>query len=159
MGTPNLQVIGQSPWISVMRTMTKQSFKLWNSNVTSVDVTRAEALGTTALTVHYINCDRIGRAVTPPRPEIWYGAGKRRLLVGAGCPTGEERGFVEALGGRTEEGLAPHDLVDVATKREYKSGLLVASATIKGFEEPWSILIGSGASGNYVRRRSLEGSQ
>ena len=37
--------------------------------------------------------------------------------------------------------------------------MLAASATVKGFEEPWSILIESGASGNYVRRRSLEGSQ
>ena len=47
-----------------------------------------------------------------------------------GRPTGEELGFVEALGGRAEQGLAPHDLVDVATKREYKSGLLVASAAV-----------------------------
>ena len=36
---------------------------------------------------------------------------------------------------------------------------MVASATVKRFEEPWSILIDSGASGNYVRRRSLEGGQ
>ena len=84
---------------------------------------------------------------------------KRRLPVGAGRPTGDELGSVEALGGRDEQGLAPHNLVDVATKREYKSGLLVASVTIKGFEELWSILIDSGAPGNYVRRRSLEGSQ
>ena len=49
--------------------------------------------------------------------------------------------------------------MDVATKREYKSGLLVASSSINCFEEPWSILIDSGASSNYVRRRSLEGSQ
>ena len=67
----------------------------------------------------------------------------------------EELGFVEALGGRSEQSLSPQDLVDVVTKREYKSGLLVASATVKGFEEPWSILIDSGASSNYVRRRSL----
>lgn len=46
-----------------------------------------------------------------------------------------------------------------SVKREYKPDLLVASATIKGFEKPWSILIDSGASGNCVRRRSLEGSQ
>ena len=49
--------------------------------------------------------------------------------------------------------------MDVSTNREYKPGLLVASATVKGFKEPWSILIDSGASGNYVRRRYLEGSQ
>ena len=45
----------------------------------------------------------------------------------------------------------------VGTKREYKSDVLVALATVKGFEEPWSIC--SGASGDYVRRRFFEGSQ
>uniref|UniRef100_M4BY06 Uncharacterized protein n=1 Tax=Hyaloperonospora arabidopsidis (strain Emoy2) TaxID=559515 RepID=M4BY06_HYAAE len=159
MDTPNLLVIGQSSWISVMRTMTKQNFKLWNSNVTSVDVTRAEAQGISAPTVHCVNHDKIGRAVIPLTPEIWNGAGKCRLALGAGRPTGEEIGFVEALGGISEQGLAPHNFVDVATICEYKSGLLVASATIKCFEEPWSIWIDSGASGNYVRHRSFEGSQ
>ena len=45
------------------------------------------------------------------------------------------------------------------TERDYKSGLLVTKATVKGFERPWSILINSGASGNYVRRSFLVGSQ
>ena len=53
-----------------------------------------------------------------------------------GLLTGEELGFVEALGVRAEQGLSLHDLVDGAMKREYKSGLLVASATVKGFEDP-----------------------
>ena len=43
------------------------------------------------------------------------------------------------------------------TGHEYKPGLLVAKATVKGFDKPWSILIDSGAFGNYVRRCSLEG--
>ena len=43
------------------------------------------------------------------------------------------------------------------TGREYKPGLLVAKATVKGFDKPWWILIDSSASGNYVRRCSLEG--
>ena len=35
------------------------------------------------------------------------------------------------------------------TGRESKKpGLLVAKATVKGFDKPWSILIDSGASGN-----------
>ena len=76
-----------------------------------------------------------------------------------GSPTGEELGFVDALGCRAEQGLAPNDLIDVTTNREYKSGLLVSSAKVKGFEKPWSILIESEAPRNYVRRRSLEGSQ
>ena len=45
------------------------------------------------------------------------------------------------------------------TKGEYKPGLLVVLATSKGFGKPWSILIDSGASSNYVRRLSLEGNQ
>ena len=45
--------------------------------------------------------------------------------------------------------------MDITTKHEYKSGLLIASATVEGFEKPW--LVDSGASGNYIRRRSLEG--
>ena len=36
---------------------------------------------------------------------------------------------------------------------------MVAEAKVKRFEKPWSILIDSGASCNYSRRRSLEGSQ
>ena len=35
--------------------------------------------------------------------------------------------------------------------------MLVAKATVKGYDKSWSILIDSGASGNYVRRCSLEG--
>ena len=42
------------------------------------------------------------------------------------------------------------------TGREYKPGLLVAEATVKGYDKPWSILIDSEASSNYVRRCSLE---
>ena len=43
--------------------------------------------------------------------------------------------------------------------RGCKPGLLVDEATVKGFSKPWSILIDSGASCNYARRRSLEGNQ
>ena len=56
-----------------------------------------------------------------------------------------------------KQGIAPQSLVPSSTKREYKSGLLVAEATVKGFEKHWSILIDSGASCNIDRRRSLEG--
>ena len=43
------------------------------------------------------------------------------------------------------------------TGREYKAGLLVSSATVKGFDKPWSTLIDSGVSGDYVGRCPLEG--
>ena len=41
--------------------------------------------------------------------------------------------------------------------REYKPGLLIAKATVRCFDKPWSILIDSGTSGNDVKRCSLEG--
>ena len=43
------------------------------------------------------------------------------------------------------------------TGREYKPGLLVAKATVKGYDKPWSILIDSEASVNYGRCCPLEG--
>ncbi|GMF26338.1 unnamed protein product [Phytophthora fragariaefolia] len=45
------------------------------------------------------------------------------------------------------------------TERVCKPGLLVVQATVKGFEKPWIILVDSGASGNYARRSTMEGSQ
>ena len=45
------------------------------------------------------------------------------------------------------------------TERVCKQGLLVVQATVKGFNKPWSILIDSGASGNYVRRSTILKSQ
>ena len=74
-----------------------------------------------------------------------------------GRPAGEGLGSDEPLGGSGEHNLAPRSPVHSNTGREYKPGLLVAKATVKGFDKPWSILIDSGASGNYVRRCSLEG--
>ena len=47
----------------------------------------------------------------------------------------------------------------VSTERGDKLGLLAAEAIVKGFEKQWSILIDPGASCNYARLRSLEGSQ
>ena len=66
---------------------------------------------------------------------------------------------MEPLGGRGKQGLAPQSSVLYNTERVCKPGLLVVEATVKGFEKPWTILIDSGASSNYVRRCSLEGSQ
>ena len=37
--------------------------------------------------------------------------------------------------------------------------MLVVGATVKDFDKLWTIIIDSGASGNYVRRSSLIGSQ
>ena len=94
-----------------------------------------------------------------PEPEVWCDTGKCRYPVGAGRPTGEELGSVTPQGGRVEQGVAPKSSVPNSTERKYKHGLLGAEAKVKGFDTPWSILIDLGASCNYVRRRSLEGSQ
>ena len=87
-----------------------------------------------------------------------HNRGKLQLPVVKGRPTEKELSSAEYLGGRGEKGLAS-DFVDETLKGEFKPGLLVVLATIKGFEKPWSILIDSGASGNYARRWFLEENQ
>ena len=59
----------------------------------------------------------------------------------------------------SKQDLAPVSLGRNGTGREYKPGLLVAQATVKGFDKPWSNLVDSGASCSYARRLSLERSQ
>ena len=93
------------------------------------------------------------------QPGRWFGAGKRRVPLGAGHPTGVELSSVDPLGGSGEQGLSPNNFVPAGTEFVYKRGLLVAQASVTSFDKPWSILIDSGASGNYVRRKSLGGSQ
>ena len=53
-----------------------------------------------------------------------------------GAPTGDELDFLEVQIGIDERGLVPNDLVDATRRREYKSALLVALETSKGFEKP-----------------------
>ena len=65
MGLLNLRLVGLSLWISVMWMTTTQNFKLWHSNVTSEDVTRAEAQDIFVLTAHCVGYDRVGLDVTP----------------------------------------------------------------------------------------------
>ncbi|GMF39296.1 unnamed protein product [Phytophthora fragariaefolia] len=86
-------------------------------------------------------------------------AEQRRVPVGAGRPTVEELSSVEPHGGGGQQGLAPKRAVLSNTERVCKPGLLVVQATVKGFEKPWTILVDSGASGNYARRFTMEGSQ
>ncbi|GMF49847.1 unnamed protein product [Phytophthora fragariaefolia] len=82
-----------------------------------------------------------------------------QLPVGAGRPTGEELSSVESHGGGGQQGLAPKGAVLSNTERVCKPGLLVVQATVKGFDKPWTILVETGASGNYARRSTMEGSQ
>ena len=75
-GIPNNRLKGLGPWISVMWTMKKPRFKLWKSNVTSVNGTRAEAQGIFALTVHCVKLDRVSRAIIPPQTRNLVRCGK-----------------------------------------------------------------------------------
>ncbi|KAG3183294.1 hypothetical protein PC128_g14230 [Phytophthora cactorum] len=92
-------------------------------------------------------------------PSLWLVAGKRRLPVGAGRPTGEELSSVGSPGGRGQQDPAPKRAGLSYEKSVCKPGLLVFPANVQGFEKPWRVLIDSGASGNYARRSTLEGSQ
>ena len=58
-----------------------------------------------------------------------------------------------------KQGLASLSSLPAKTERGYNPGLLVAEATVKGFEKQCSILMDLGASCNYARRRSHEESQ
>ncbi|GMF40303.1 unnamed protein product [Phytophthora fragariaefolia] len=92
-------------------------------------------------------------------PEPWFVSGKREVPVGAGRPTGENLSSVEPHGSGGQQGLAPKRAVFSNTERVCKPGLLVVQAIVKGFEKPWTILVDSGASGNYARRSTMEGCQ
>ncbi|KAG2827931.1 hypothetical protein PC114_g9596 [Phytophthora cactorum] len=61
--------------------------------------------------------------------------------------------------GRGQQDPAPKRAGLSYEKSVCKPGLLVVQANVKGFEKPWRVLIDSGASGNYARRTTLEGSQ
>ncbi|KAG2760895.1 hypothetical protein PC116_g23120 [Phytophthora cactorum] len=92
-------------------------------------------------------------------PSLWLVAGKRRLPVGAGRPTGEELSSVGPPGGRGQHDPAPKRAGLSYEKSVCKPGLLVVQSNVKGFEKPWRVLIDSGELGNYARRSTLEGSQ
>ena len=51
---------------------------------------------------------------------------------------GEEIGSVETLGASSEQKLSLRSPVHSNTGREYNPSLLVAKATVEGFDKPWS---------------------
>ncbi|ETO60134.1 hypothetical protein F444_21632, partial [Phytophthora nicotianae P1976] len=71
-------------------------------------------------------------------------------------PSGSSPGNGNSQGQR---GSAPKRAGLSYKKSVCKSGLLIVQANVKGFVKPWRVLIDSGASGNYARRSTLEGSQ
>ena len=64
--------------------------------------------------------------------------------------TGEELGSVESLGGRENHNLASMSSVGFTTERGCNPGLLVVSATVKGFERPRSSFADSVVAAKYV---------
>ncbi|CAH0474159.1 unnamed protein product [Peronospora belbahrii] len=90
---------------------------------------------------------------------LWFAAGKRRNPVGAGRPTGKELSSVDSLASISKQVPASKRSELSKTERECKPRLLVVEGTVKSYDKPWIILIDSGASGNYVRRATVEGSQ
>ncbi|GMF59106.1 unnamed protein product [Phytophthora fragariaefolia] len=85
--------------------------------------------------------------------------GETRSPNRPGAAFGEELSSVEPHGGGGQQGLAPKSVVLSNTERVCKPGLIVVQATVKGFDKPWTILVDSGASGNYAWRSTMEGSQ
>ena len=112
------------------------------------NASRTEAESTCDLIALYAGHAKLFKPNFRLYPEVWHGAGKRRIPVGIGRLDGEELGSVEPLGDINKHHLAPRSSVHSNTGREYKPGLLVAKASVKSFDKLWSILIDSGASGN-----------
>ena len=73
-----------------------------------------------------------------------------------GLPTGVELDSVTSLRVIVYQVLASKISLPSSTERGYKPGLLVTVVHVKGVEKHWSILIDSGASCEYARRRPLE---
>ena len=78
-----------------------------SSNVTSVDVTRAEARGNFDLTVVCESNASISQIIPLLQVGKLTQQGSTLLAVGAGRPTGKELGSVETLKDRGEQFLAP----------------------------------------------------
>ncbi|ETP42121.1 hypothetical protein F442_10954 [Phytophthora nicotianae P10297] len=75
------------------------------------------------------------------------------------APASQPSGSSPGNGNSQTTGLSPKRAGLSYKKNVRKPGLLVVQANVKGFVKPWRVLIDSGASGNYARRSTLEGSQ
>ena len=83
------------------------------------------------------------------------GPGERRRPVGAGRPTGEDLSLRERYAGGAYHGdLAPESLRTLESAKG-SDGLLVVHGCVRGYDHPFRILIDSGASRNFARRRTV----
>ncbi|GMF09974.1 unnamed protein product [Phytophthora lilii] len=84
-----------------------------------------------------------------------YACGECRIPVGAGLPTGENLSLHErCAGGAHHGGLAPESLCTLETEKG-SGGLLVVHASVRGYSNPFRVLIDSGASKNFARRQTV----
>ncbi|GMF14080.1 unnamed protein product [Phytophthora lilii] len=78
-----------------------------------------------------------------------------RTPVGAGRPTGEDLSLHErCAGGAHHGGLAPESLCTLETEKG-SDGLLVVQASVRGYSNPFRVLIDSGASKIFARRQTV----
>ncbi|GMF31005.1 unnamed protein product [Phytophthora lilii] len=83
------------------------------------------------------------------------GPGECRTPVGAGRPTGEDLSLHERCAGGAHHGdLAPESLCTLETEKG-SGGLLVVHASVRGYSNPFRVLIDSGASKNFARRQTV----
>ncbi|ETO76804.1 hypothetical protein F444_07873, partial [Phytophthora nicotianae P1976] len=83
------------------------------------------------------------------------GPGERRGPVGAGRPTGEDLSLRERYAGGAYHGdLAPERLRTLESAKG-SDGLLVVHGCVRGYDHPFRILVDSGASRNFARRRTV----
>ncbi|KAL4144483.1 hypothetical protein PRNP1_013614 [Phytophthora ramorum] len=129
---PPAPPVDQSQWISAMLKTKKLSFLLPSSASASAGASCVGAPST---------CDQVARCVSSARLRRAEALVLTRNLQGG------------------QQGYAPKSTVLFHTERVCKPGLLIVEATVKGFDKPWTILIDSGASGNYARRSTMEGSR
>ncbi|POM75227.1 LOW QUALITY PROTEIN: Hypothetical protein PHPALM_7699 [Phytophthora palmivora] len=83
------------------------------------------------------------------------GSGELGSPVGAGRPTGEDLSpHGRSADGARHGGLAPESLGTLETSKS-SGGLLVVHASVRGYGDPFRILIDSGASTNFARRQTV----
>ncbi|POM81745.1 Hypothetical protein PHPALM_243 [Phytophthora palmivora] len=75
--------------------------------------------------------------------------------VGAGRPTGEDlSSHGRSADGARHGGLAPESLGALETRKS-SGGLLVVHVSVRGYGDPFRVLIDSGASTNFARRQTV----
>ncbi|POM63060.1 LOW QUALITY PROTEIN: hypothetical protein PHPALM_27704, partial [Phytophthora palmivora] len=101
-------------------------------------------------------CGKLGKWLEGPVAEAaTQEPGELGSPVGAGRPTGEDLSpHGRSADGARHGGLAPESLGALETRKS-SGGLLVVHASVRGYGDPFRILIDSGASTNFARRQTV----